>query len=109
MQSFTPFVRSRLTLARQRRGLRKNELAARTDIDRRTLTGYELGEYAPSPEQMDTIARVLRFRTSFFSREPIEQISEDNASFRALSRSQTETTCCLLISITRSASSRSFN
>ncbi len=85
MQAFSPFVRSRLTLARQRRGLRKNDLAARTNIDRRTLTGYESGEYPPSPEQMKEIARELRFRLSFFSREPIEQISEDNASFRALS------------------------
>jgi Zn-dependent peptidase ImmA (M78 family)/DNA-binding XRE family transcriptional regulator len=83
--SFSPFTPSRLTLARKRRALRKNELADRLGIERRTVSGYEAGEYAPSPDLMEAIAKELRFPLSFFSATAIDEITEDNASFRALS------------------------
>jgi Zn-dependent peptidase ImmA (M78 family)/DNA-binding XRE family transcriptional regulator len=85
LQPSSPFTPSRLTLARMRRGLRKNELADKVGIERRTLTGYESGEYRPSPEQMDIIAKELRFPSSFFSRLDLDEVTDDSASFRALS------------------------
>ncbi len=85
LQPFSPFTPSRLTLARMRRGLRKHELADKVGIERRTLTGYESGEYCPSPEQMDIMAKELRFPLSFFSRPALDEVTDDSASFRALS------------------------
>jgi DNA-binding XRE family transcriptional regulator len=40
------FNPSRLTVARKRRGLTKSELAARIDVEWRSVSGYEAGEYA---------------------------------------------------------------
>jgi Zn-dependent peptidase ImmA (M78 family)/DNA-binding XRE family transcriptional regulator len=81
--SFEP---SRLSVARRRKGWTRPELAQRTDIKPRTLTAYEMGERAPSAENLAVLARALDFPPSFFNREKIERLDEESISFRALSK-----------------------
>src|ERR1700722_12180561 len=80
---FTP---SRLTVARRRRGLTKIELATAIGVEWRTVSGYESGEYAPSGETLAKIAAVLKFPSSFFSGEDLEEPEPDITSFRALKK-----------------------
>lgn len=79
---FTP---SRLTLARQRRGLTKESLAERVGLTSRSIISYEGGEAEPTLESLERLARVLEFPVDFFSSEEVDQIPPEAASFRALS------------------------
>lgn len=83
MDRFTP---SRLALARERRGLTKTALADLCGLSIRSITAYESGHQAPTPENLLRLATALRFPTTFFERNSIEPLPVSNASFRALSR-----------------------
>jgi Zn-dependent peptidase ImmA (M78 family)/transcriptional regulator with XRE-family HTH domain len=80
------FSPSRLTLARKRRGLTKTELAAIVDIDVRSVSAYEAGQYAPSETTIVSLAGVLKFPVAFFFGEPLDEPRPDTASFRAQSK-----------------------
>lgn len=80
---FTP---SRLTVARKRRGLTKLELAKQIDVDWRSVSGYEAGEYFPSNETLVKIAETLKFPIAFFSGDDLEEPEPDITSFRALKK-----------------------
>ncbi|MEZ4230896.1 MAG: XRE family transcriptional regulator [Polyangiaceae bacterium] len=80
------FSASRLTLARERRGLTKQALAARLKLTSRAVSGYESGEIVPSHDSLDEIARVLGFPRSFFCLEEVDPLARDSVSFRAQSR-----------------------
>lgn len=78
------FSPQRLTLARERRGLFVQELAARLEVAPKTVSRWEHGEKEPSPENIDALARALAFpREYFFGDAPP---SFDAAAFRALSK-----------------------
>lgn len=81
-----PFNPDRLTLARRRRGLTKKALADITGIADRTITAYESSERSPSDAALSTISARLRFPKAFFYRGPVERITEDGISFRAVSK-----------------------
>lgn len=79
------FNPSRLTLARQRRGLTKTKLAAAVGLSVRTVSAYEAGEIVPSDESVGALSRELKFPIDFFHLESAEIPSADAVSFRALS------------------------
>lgn len=79
------FSPTRVTIARHRRGLTKNELAQAAGLSSRAISGYESGDMEPSEETMSVLSRVLRFPTSFFHAVDLDEPSPDNASFRSLS------------------------
>lgn len=79
------FKPARLTIARQRRELNKNQLATLAGVAARSLTAYEAGDTVPSAETLATLASVLRFPRSFFEAREPEIPSTDSVSFRALS------------------------
>jgi Zn-dependent peptidase ImmA (M78 family)/DNA-binding XRE family transcriptional regulator len=80
------FNPSRLALARRRRGLTKVQLAEKLGITYRALVGYEIGEYPPSPEMLDTISNVLEFPSGFFAGPDLESVAARDVSFRSLSK-----------------------
>jgi Zn-dependent peptidase ImmA (M78 family)/DNA-binding XRE family transcriptional regulator len=77
------FNPSRLTLARQRRGMTKKLLADRVGVTDRMISFYEDGDKAPSDETLRNIAEVLRFPVEFFHDEHADEPSFETASFRA--------------------------
>jgi Zn-dependent peptidase ImmA (M78 family)/DNA-binding XRE family transcriptional regulator len=83
MSSFNP---SRLRVARKRRLLNKTRFAEAIGVDLRTVTGYERGEYEPSPGTLALIARTLRFPVGFFAGGDLHEPSPMTASFRSLAR-----------------------
>lgn len=86
MSSPGGFNPSRLTLARKRRGLTKIRLASLVDVEPRSITAYESGEFSPDEERLHVLARVLRFPVSFFSGDDLEEPLPDAASFRSLKK-----------------------
>ncbi len=79
------FNPSRLTLARQRRGMTKTKLAAEAQLAVRSVSGYEAGDMVPSDATVGDLARILRFPNDFFAARSLDVPSSDSASFRALS------------------------
>ncbi len=78
------FSPERLRLARFRRGLFAQELAARIGASAKTVTRWESGERVPADGYVDALSRVLDFPREFFFGDapPIP----DTAIFRALAR-----------------------
>jgi Zn-dependent peptidase ImmA (M78 family)/DNA-binding XRE family transcriptional regulator len=80
------FNPSRLTLARNRRGLTKTKLADLIGVDVRAITAYESDEYLPEKERLQKLAEILRFPLEFFLTDNLDQISPDVVSFRSMSK-----------------------
>lgn len=78
-QSFNP---TRLTLARERNGLTKQQLADESQVTRRAVTAWEAGEVENPPTAV--LARILGFPDLFFYADDPVPISKDGVSFRAL-------------------------
>jgi len=77
---------ARLELARRRRGLSKTRLAKLVGVELRTISAYEKGEFSPSAETLNLLARELRFPIEFFFGPDLEIPNTRIASFRSLSR-----------------------
>jgi Zn-dependent peptidase ImmA (M78 family)/transcriptional regulator with XRE-family HTH domain len=84
MEQIDVFSPERLRLARQRRGLFKQELAARVGVSVRAVTAWESGDAPPSEEHLAEIVRILAFPREFFFGDapPILR----TAAFRSLAR-----------------------
>jgi Zn-dependent peptidase ImmA (M78 family)/DNA-binding XRE family transcriptional regulator len=80
------FSPSRLTLARKRRGLTMTRLADMVGVEPRSISAYESGEFGPDTDKREQLSKALRFPTSFFTGDDLEQLSPDIASFRAMSK-----------------------
>lgn len=81
---FNPF---RLTFARNRRGLKKTELAKKIGVTLKSITDYEAGQFPPKQERLLEIASALRFPPDFFyGEEQIEVLSQETVSFRAMTK-----------------------
>lgn len=80
---FTP---SRLTLARNRRGLTKKRVAELIEVSTRSLTAYEAGEMTPTSDTIERLGKALDFPAPFFEGPDLEELSADAVSFRALSK-----------------------
>ena len=77
---------SRLELARRRRGVSMRQLAELVDVEPRTISAYEKGEFAPSPETLKRLAVKLQFPIEFFYGPDLDMPRTRVVSFRALSR-----------------------
>ena len=82
------FSPSRLTLARQKRGLSKKELAGLLNLTPQSISNFEseIVKEEPSTSTLLNIAKVLDFPVNFFSRKRVEPIDLESASFRALTK-----------------------
>ena len=80
------FNSSRLTVARQRRGLTKRELGAAIGVDPRSVSGFEAGEYDPTAENIKAISFVLGYPTPFFEADDIDIPQAEGVSFRSMSK-----------------------
>ena len=77
---------SRMTIARQRAGLTKKELAERIGVDPRAISGFEAGQYVPTDENVAKIARALGFPKEFLEADDIEILSAEGVSFRSMTK-----------------------
>jgi Zn-dependent peptidase ImmA (M78 family)/DNA-binding XRE family transcriptional regulator len=80
------FNPNRLSLARERRGYTKAELARRARVDTRSITAYEAGEREPSQDTLRTLAHTLAFPIEFFFGEDLERLDMGGVSFRSMSK-----------------------
>jgi Zn-dependent peptidase ImmA (M78 family)/DNA-binding XRE family transcriptional regulator len=86
-QDSAAFNPSRLTFARNRRGLKKADLAKQAGVTPRSITAYETGEFPPDAERLRALAQLLRFpEIFFFEEDAVEEIDSDAVSFRAMSK-----------------------
>jgi len=77
---------SRLTIARQRAGLTKKELADRIGVDPRAVSGFEAGQYEPTDENLKRLARATGFPPEFLEADDIEILSTNGVSFRSMTK-----------------------
>lgn len=82
----TTFNPARLTLARQCRGLKKQQLAELADISIRSITNYESGKLAPAPQGLSLLAAALNFPIEFFYGQSLEVPSPSAVNFRAMTK-----------------------
>lgn len=81
------FVAERLTLARERRGLNKSQLAALVGKKAPTISAYERADREPpTADVVHRLARALEFPVEFFFAPMDQSVPRDAASFRALTR-----------------------
>lgn len=78
------FQPDNLSLARQRRGMKKTTFAKAIGVTLQTLSAYENGGVKPSNAKIDLFATTLGFPKSFFYDDKFNRI--DGASFRAYTR-----------------------
>ncbi|MEU8391470.1 XRE family transcriptional regulator [Micromonospora sp. NPDC048843] len=77
---------SRLKLARNRRGLTREQLSKLAGITTRSLLAYENGTQRPSPDNLDRLAGALDMPTAFLRGGDVDEIPVEVISFRALSK-----------------------
>jgi Zn-dependent peptidase ImmA (M78 family)/transcriptional regulator with XRE-family HTH domain len=82
-QGSVDFSPERLTIARETRGLTKQELANLCDVSRRTVTSWERGDIENPP--VDLIAEKLGFPVEYFRYGDPATVNQESVSFRALS------------------------
>src|SRR2546423_12328001 len=73
----------RIKQARELRGLTQAELAERIQINRGTLTHYEVGRYEPPEDLIDAIALQTGFPLAFFKQETSIDFPFGSILFRA--------------------------
>lgn len=82
----TMFNPNRLVLARHRREVTATALAQAADLSARMVSLYENGHSTPTEENVCAIADALRFPVAFFHREDPPELTAEQTSFRALSK-----------------------
>lgn len=80
------FNAQRLAIARQRRGMTKQALAAEIGIAPRAVTLYEQGTKVPDADTIAKLGACLAFPIEFFERDDLPPPALTSTSFRALSR-----------------------
>ncbi|GEJ99331.1 XRE family transcriptional regulator [Streptomyces sp. 1-11] len=80
---YPSFNHTRLTMARERRGLTKQGLAELCGVSRRAVSAWEAGEVDNPP--LDLLSRVLDLPESYFQADDAPCVEEEWVSFRALS------------------------
>lgn len=79
------FNPSRLTLARERRGMTKRMLAEQAGLTVRSVSNFENKlDFSPSEDTLAQLADALRFPVSFFLGDDLDQPTPETASFRAM-------------------------
>jgi Zn-dependent peptidase ImmA (M78 family)/transcriptional regulator with XRE-family HTH domain len=80
------FNPKRLTLARERRGLTKLQLAQKVGCTARSITAYESDRTKPSDETTRALSLALRVPETFFAMDDPPRPDPLSVSFRSLSR-----------------------
>ena len=83
------FNPSRLTLARNKRGMTKQELAQKAGLTPRSISGYESTKsvnISPSQESLSALAEILGFPLAFFYGIDVTKPDSEKVSFRSFSR-----------------------
>lgn len=83
MSAFYP---ERLVWIRKKRGINKTTLAENIGVELRSISAYESGEFPPSSENAQLLAKVLAVSEDFFFLGPIVGPEASQVSFRALSK-----------------------
>jgi Zn-dependent peptidase ImmA (M78 family)/transcriptional regulator with XRE-family HTH domain len=74
-----------LKVAREYRGLKKNELAGKLDITPSAVSQFESGQVRPTPQTIAHLSMALRFPPAFFSKKNlVRAIPPDQCHFRSL-------------------------
>lgn len=97
------FEPSRLTLARQRRGLTKVALAQAVGLTPRRISAFENEGEQPPASTVEALAKVLDFPSAFFSRSAGDLVEAERASLRSFSRLSARTRDAGLASVTLGA------
>lgn len=84
METTEIFSPERLRLARQRRGLRMQELAARVDVTPKTVSRWERGERVPEDENLAALSTELGFPKEYFFGDAPPTL--EDWAFRSLAR-----------------------
>ncbi|WP_083935747.1 helix-turn-helix domain-containing protein [Saccharomonospora halophila] len=85
---FTP---SRLVLARKRRGFTLTRLADEVGLTAQSLSNAENGRQVPSMETLTALSEVLNFPATFFEQPDATEISLEQVSFRARTKTSART------------------
>lgn len=80
------FFSERLSWIRKKRGLTKSALAALVELDLRSISAHEAGEFEPKEETELLLAKALGVRNDFFTKGPLEGPEPNQVSFRAFSK-----------------------
>lgn len=80
------FEKSRLVLARKKRGYTQKALAEKVGLTSRHFNSYETGADEPPEQTLLKIADELKFPYKFFFGSEIEKVDTDYVSFRAFSK-----------------------
>lgn len=80
------FTAGRLELARARRGMTQRSLAEAIGLSPRMVRAYEAGDAVPAAGTLVAIGRALSFPPSFFQAAPVDPLTLDAVSFRALTK-----------------------
>jgi Zn-dependent peptidase ImmA (M78 family)/DNA-binding XRE family transcriptional regulator len=80
------FFPERLSWIRKKRGLTKSALAAKVDLDLRSISAHESGEFGPRDDTLVLLSRVLDVPLDFFSKGPLEGPEATQVSFRSFSK-----------------------
>jgi Zn-dependent peptidase ImmA (M78 family) len=67
-------------------GLTKIELAMRLEIDSRSVSAYESGEFPPGADTIDRIGYASGYPEDFFFGDDLEEPDTNSASFRAMAK-----------------------
>lgn len=77
---------SRLVLARKRLRMTLTDLEKKSGISRRSITAYENGHTAPTPQTIRELAHALGVAEHFLTGTEVSEVRPDNLSFRAMSK-----------------------
>ena len=77
------FSATRLTLARERRGYTRKQLAEQIGVSSQSITAYESKLRVPDTDKLPHIAQVLTFPLAFFLGEEVELTAKEAVSFRS--------------------------
>jgi Zn-dependent peptidase ImmA (M78 family)/transcriptional regulator with XRE-family HTH domain len=82
----TAFDPARLTLARERGGLTKRDLAARAGVTAAAITQFERGQARPSAPTLSRLSAELALPVAYFAAgRPVLPVAEEATHFRSLS------------------------
>jgi len=78
------FNRTRLALARKRKGLTKLAFAKKVGVDRKSVEAWEAGKKKPTEDAIAQIIRVTEFPREFFMGDDLDEPCVDSGSFRSM-------------------------
>src|ERR1700732_2592492 len=78
------FNRTRLIVARKRKGLSKLSFAKKVGVSRKAVEAWETGAMKPIEDAISQIVRVTGFPREFFMGDDLDEPSIESGSFRSM-------------------------